>query len=104
MESQSPDNSTSEQKRQSGNYSAMDDSLTEEAPNISLNLHGGSDVSELAFYAVLGIVLQVGVLVFSGFVAYHPRLNSKLGGSSVRVGFPLQAAGTIFLSLGMFLC
>lgn len=103
-ESPSPDKSTSEKKRQSVDNSDMDDSPTEEAPNLSLNLHGWSDVLELALYAFLGIVLQVGVVVFSGFVAYDPRLNAKLGGPNVSVGFPLQAVGTIFLSLSMFLC
>jgi hypothetical protein len=103
-ESLSPDKSTSEKKRQSVDDSDTDDSPAEEAPNISLNVHGWSDVSELALYAFLGIVLQVGVLVFSGFVAYDPRLNAKLGGPRVSAGFPLQAVGTIFLLLSMFLC
>ena len=101
-ESQSPDKTTSGKEWQPVDNP---ESPTEEAPNISLNLQGWSDVVlELALYAFLGIVLQVGVLVFSGFVAYNPRLNAKLGGPSVSVGFPLQLAGTCFLSLSMFLC
>jgi hypothetical protein len=84
--------------------SQIDESPTEEAPNISLNLHGDRGILELASYALFGIVLQVGVLVFAGFVTYHPYLKAKLGGPRATVGFPLLAAGTTFLVVGMALC
>jgi hypothetical protein len=77
------------------------------APNISLNLHGlygNNNIIELALLALFGIILQVGALVFSGFTAYDPYLMEKLEGPMVNVGFPLQAAGTLFLSLSMMLC
>jgi hypothetical protein len=48
--------------------------------------------------------LQAGVLVFSGFAAYHPGLKKKLEAPKANVGFPLQAVGTILLVLGMMLC
>jgi hypothetical protein len=88
---------------QSVDNSHMDQS-TEEAPNISLNLHSESGILELALYAFLGIILQAGVLAFSGFVAYHPYLKTKLRGPNASVGFPLQAAGTTFLVASMILC
>jgi hypothetical protein len=78
-----------------------------EAPNISLNLYGlygKNNIVELAFLASFGVILQAGVLVFSGFVAYSPSWSAKLQGPMASVGFPLQAAGTFILSLSMILC
>ncbi|KAH0541543.1 hypothetical protein FGG08_004018, partial [Glutinoglossum americanum] len=98
--SQLPDKSPQEKEPQF----VVNSDINNEAPNISLNLHGGSDIVELALFALLGIILQAGVLVFSGFAAYHPHLNAKLGGPITRAGFPLQAAGTIILALGMMFC
>ncbi|KAH0553022.1 hypothetical protein GP486_006781 [Trichoglossum hirsutum] len=86
------------------NVPQMDKPPAEEAPNISLNLHGETVILELASYALFGVVLQVGVLVFAGFATYHPYLKTKLGGQRATVGFPLQAAGTILLVAGMALC
>ncbi|KAH8598485.1 hypothetical protein B0O99DRAFT_43536 [Bisporella sp. PMI_857] len=52
-----------------------EDAPPEEAPNILLNLHHGSKISNLVIAAVAGILLQVGVLVFSGFIVYVGRLH-----------------------------
>ncbi|KAI9763305.1 MAG: hypothetical protein M1840_000787 [Geoglossum simile] len=86
------------------NISQMDESPTEEAPNISLNLHGERGVLELALYALIGIILQSRVLVYAGFVTFHPFSKTKLGGPRPTTGFSLQAVGTTFLVVGMALC
>jgi hypothetical protein len=77
------------------------------APNILVNLYGlygKNNIVELALLAFFGILLQLGVLIFSGFTAYSPYLIEKLEGPMASVGFPLQAVGTFFLSLSMMLC
>lgn len=55
--------------------------------------------------AAFGTVLQLGVLVFSGFTVHHSALKFEKGGAPV-VGyaFPLTAIGTITLVAGMFIC
>ena len=68
-------------------------------PNISLNIHGGSDPVELAIYAFIATILQVAVLGWSAYAHRH-----KLTGSNPSVGFPLQAAGTVLLTLSLVLC
>ena len=55
------------------------------APNISLNLHTRQRTGKLVFAAVAGVLLQTGVLVFAGFVAYNSRLRSVLGPADVRL-------------------
>ncbi|KAF8415536.1 hypothetical protein EV426DRAFT_541681, partial [Tirmania nivea] len=77
------------------------------APNISLNLHGGSNLRDLLFVAVFGIVLQSGVLVFSGFSVYHPQfcLQFLKDGKLIRpYAYPVMACGTILLTVGLMIC
>jgi len=79
----------------------------ESAPNISLNLHGGSKIGELYTAAVWGIVLQFGMLVFCGFSVYHPKFNQRFpkNGRPVQAyAFPIMALGTIILMIGMLIC
>ena len=75
-------------------------------PNISLNIHGGSRPSELWVCAIIATILQIAVLVWSAITAYssYARKRSRLIGIMPSVGFPLQAAGTVFLTWGLFLC
>ena len=68
-------------------------------PNISLNIHGGSNAVELVTYAFVATILQVAVLGWSFYAHKH-----KLTGSKPSVGFPLQAAGTVLLTLSLVLC
>ncbi|KAF5868333.1 putative ankyrin repeat protein [Botrytis fragariae] len=74
------------------------------APNISLNTHPKQNMFELALAAILGIVLQAGVIIFSGFVAYDNRLGAMVGGAPSAYAFPILASGTIILVLGMGIC
>ncbi|KAL9611820.1 MAG: hypothetical protein Q9167_003547 [Letrouitia subvulpina] len=79
--------------------------FTEMPPNISLNIHGGSDPIELIMSALVAAILQVAVLVWSGFLAYSSfAKRHRLIGSKVLLGFLLQAAGTVLLALSLFLC
>ena len=76
-------------------------------PNLGLNI-GRPKVCrlELILVATVGIILQVGVLVFAGASA-QPPLNQKLTKDNKRVlfyAFPTMAAGTIALVTGMFFC
>ncbi|KAI9736241.1 MAG: hypothetical protein M1834_001127 [Cirrosporium novae-zelandiae] len=83
------------------------------ASNISLNLHIEKELGkgniitksiELVIIALLGILLQSGVVVFSAFTAYNPRLSTNLGGPVKPYAFPLLAVGTVVLVLGMAIC
>jgi hypothetical protein len=74
------------------------------APNISLNLHSKQHRGQLALVAFFGVLLQSGVLVFSGFVAYNPQFADRVGGLPSAYAFPVLAAGTGVLVLGMWIC
>ena len=76
-------------------------------PNLGLNI-GRPKVCrlELILVAKVGILLQVGVLVFAGASAMPP-LNQKLTKDNKRVllyASPTMAIGTTALVIGMFLC
>ena len=49
--------------------------ITTPAPNISLNLSPTRNKWELRLFALFGVLLQAGVIVFSGFVTYNFKLN-----------------------------
>ena len=68
-------------------------------PNMSLNIHGGSNPFELVVYALMASISQAAVLGWSFYA-----LEYKLSGSKPSVGFPLQATGTVLLTLGLALC
>ncbi|KAJ6127761.1 hypothetical protein N7471_008978 [Penicillium samsonianum] len=74
------------------------------APNLSLNI-GIKEKSKHVFYviALLGLVLQVGVLVFAGFTTYYLKWgnNNKPPES---YACPLVIIGTVLVCGGMFHC
>ncbi|KAH8812397.1 hypothetical protein F5884DRAFT_855694 [Xylogone sp. PMI_703] len=75
------------------------------APNISLNTDNLFGRGELHLVAVIGIVLQLGVLIFSGFVTYYPTLQWQKNGQPIAgYAFPCTAAGTLVLVIGMLIC
>lgn len=77
------------------------------APNISLNVRSftDSDRQELRIAAAFGVLIQTIVLLFSGFATYHPKMAYKKEGEQVeQYAFPLAAAGTIMVAIGMFIC
>jgi len=73
------------------------------APNISLNIVEIEARRELWIFAILGLVLQFGSLVFIGVSHYHPKINLGVGKNS-GYAYPLMASGTLFLVLGMMAC
>ncbi|KAI5779884.1 hypothetical protein DFH27DRAFT_585703 [Peziza echinospora] len=77
-------------------------------PAISLNLDGGrSRDIELVLVAMCGIALQAGMLAFSALSVYHPTFSVRFpkdGGKVAAYAFPIMAAGTILLAVGMVIC
>ncbi|KAI5789256.1 hypothetical protein FPQ18DRAFT_411686, partial [Pyronema domesticum] len=75
------------------------------APNISLNLEKGRKKIQLWAAAICGLLLQSSVLVCCGLLVYLPNLRQKLPkDGSGPWAFPVLAAGTISLVIGMFIC
>ncbi|KAI1632668.1 hypothetical protein F4809DRAFT_653140 [Biscogniauxia mediterranea] len=78
-----------------------------EAPNLSLNCHNRASRVEIYLMAVIGTLLQIGVLVFFGFITYYRPIQShflKDNNPVANYAFPCAALGTIALVIGMFLC
>ena len=75
-------------------------------PNISLNIHGGSNPIELWICALVATILQLAGLVWSGFLAYSSLASryTLFTGLKPTIGFPLQAAGTVLLTMSLILC
>ncbi|KAG0643606.1 hypothetical protein HOY80DRAFT_899530 [Tuber brumale] len=73
------------------------------APNISLNFCEAKKPGELWLFAILGIVLQFGCLIFIGVTRYHPKINLKEDQNS-EYAYPLMASGTLVLVIGMMAC
>ncbi|TGO36310.1 hypothetical protein BHYA_0129g00310 [Botrytis hyacinthi] len=104
--SKSPDNDSHNNMSRGTNseeYYFENDGL-DRAPNISLNIHPKQNRGELFVAAVLGIVLQAGVIVFSAFVAYDNRFGAAVGGRPSAYAFPTLASGTAVLVFGMGIC
>ncbi|CAZ85708.1 unnamed protein product [Tuber melanosporum] len=72
------------------------------APNISLNICEANEQGELWLFAILGIVLQFGCLIFIGITRYHPTINWKDQNSEY--AYPLMASGTLLVVMGMMAC
>ncbi|KAG0643607.1 hypothetical protein HOY80DRAFT_343704 [Tuber brumale] len=73
------------------------------APNLSLNICGVRELGELWLFAILGIVLQFGCLIFIGVTHYHPEINWKAD-ENPEYAYPLMASGTLVLVIGMMAC
>jgi hypothetical protein len=74
------------------------------APNIFLN--GGSiHPIEIQLVALIALTLQLGVLIFDVFSVYDPHLSQTLGTyGTPSDGLPLTVAGTLAVSIGVFIC
>jgi len=60
---------------------------------------------ELHIFAVIAVVLQASVLIFTGFITYHPNLRYKKGDRVIPpYAYPLSAIGTLVLVTGMLIC
>ncbi|KAG0643608.1 hypothetical protein HOY80DRAFT_916132 [Tuber brumale] len=89
-------------KRMEGGSNLPRDVTSISAPNISLNICEANEQGELWLFAILGIVLQFGCLIFIGVTRYHPRINLKDQNSEY--AYPLMASGTLVLVIGMMAC
>lgn len=72
-------------------------------PNIVLNISGGTVRTwETIFAAVIGVVVQVGVLVYDGVITYLPDhvMQTDISMNS----FVLTLVGTLGVSFGTYLC
>ena len=76
-------------------------------PNISLNLHHGSGLKALIASAIMGGLLQFGVVAYAGAVTFHPGLRKRVPPYSEAVphlallGFVLLSSGTIILTVSL---
>ena len=68
-------------------------------PNISLNIHNGSNSIEVMVCAGVATGLQIGVLVWSWYAK-----DQKLSALKPVVGFWLQTIGTVVLALSLIVC
>ncbi|KAH6716219.1 hypothetical protein BKA61DRAFT_340190 [Leptodontidium sp. MPI-SDFR-AT-0119] len=76
-----------------------------QAPNLTLNAYNQFGRGELYVVAVCGIVIQFGVLIYSGFATYYPTLMFLKGGNPVAdYAFPCTATGILLLVTGMLIC
>ncbi|KAK7413130.1 hypothetical protein QQX98_008016 [Neonectria punicea] len=78
-----------------------------DSPNISLNLQNTHERGFIRAVALFGVLLQLSVLLFSGMMAYHPKLRPKFQNHGKPVAahaFPVTAVGTVLLVLGLLLC
>lgn len=89
------------------NLTIIRDCGSDSVPNVSLNCHDRFHRWEIYAAALLGVLLQAGVLVFSGSITYRRPLTSsfKKDGEPVDdYAFPCAAVGTVLLAVGMLLC
>ncbi|KAK4194007.1 hypothetical protein QBC40DRAFT_270428, partial [Triangularia verruculosa] len=77
--------------------------ISEPPPNIVLNVTGGTVRGwELAVSVVVGLIVQVAVLAFDGWLVYWP--NTLLNKVPAADAYPLTALGTIGVTIGTFVC
>lgn len=77
------------------------------APNLLLNCHDRVKRGEIYLAATIGVLLQLGALVYFGFITYHQPIKGKFlkdGKRVVDYAFPCAAGGTLLLVLGLFMC
>ncbi|RPA81609.1 ankyrin [Ascobolus immersus RN42] len=80
------------------------------APNLFLNLRPKLSTGgrwEQRAFVVLGIILQAGVLVFTGPTVYHSSLKQMFRKEDEFLepqAYPLTAIGTVLLVVGMWIC
>ena len=72
---------------------------------MALNSHDQVWRGELRAAAVFGIILQLGVLIYSGFATYYPALKFQKDSHPIAdYAFPCTATGTLILVTGMLVC
>lgn len=75
------------------------------APNISLNSHNQFGRTEVRAVAVIGTILQLGVLILSIFATFYPTDKFLKDGKHIApYALICFATGTVLLVFGMLLC
>lgn len=77
------------------------------APNLLLNCHERVGRSAIYLAAAIGLILQLGAVVYFGFITYYKPTQDtflKDGRRVVKYAFPCAAVGTLLLVLGLFIC
>ncbi|KAF8541770.1 hypothetical protein BDD12DRAFT_945844 [Trichophaea hybrida] len=77
------------------------------APNVLINLQASNKSKDLYFTAGCGLLLQVGVLLYSGMTVYNQAFKpnfSKDGRTVNTYAYPIMAIGTVTLIIGVALC
>ncbi|PNP46601.1 hypothetical protein THARTR1_10718 [Trichoderma harzianum] len=77
------------------------------APNLLLNCHDRVERGEIYLAAAIGVILQLGAVIYFGFITYHQPIKGKFlkdGKRVVDYAFPCAAGGTLLLVLGLFMC
>jgi ankyrin repeat protein len=75
------------------------------APNMTLNCTADGDRWQVRACAVIGIIIQTGVLVFFGFLTEHSKLKFDKDGSPVEsYAMPMAVIGTLAVNFGILIC
>lgn len=78
--------------------------LVEQAPNISLNVSGATlSMTELWFWAIIGLVLQIAALVVPGLTVYLWKWQ-KVGEDTAAYGYPCFVSGSLAITFGILGC
>ncbi|KAM0415306.1 hypothetical protein ACHAPD_006501 [Fusarium lateritium] len=100
-----------DQKRNSLISPASDDTIiitrntAHLAPNMTLNCSADGERWQMWACAVVGIIIQSGVLVFFGFLTKYKTLRFEKDGSPVETyAMPMAVVGTLILNLGILVC
>ncbi|EHK44815.1 hypothetical protein TRIATDRAFT_274363 [Trichoderma atroviride IMI 206040] len=102
----SPTASTSSQSMEGMEIIVLED-VDGSAPNLLLNCHERVGRSAIYLAATIGLILQLGAVIYFGVITYHkPTKNTFLkdGRRVVKYAFPCAAVGTLLLVLGLFIC
>lgn len=75
-----------------------------DTPDLTLNVHNQVGRGEIYVVATCGLILQVGVLVYSGIAKYLTFRLLKDGSPVADYAYPCTATGTLLLVLGMLIC
>lgn len=77
-------------------------------PNLVLNLRPDKTFRqklELRSLTILSVILQAGVLAYSGLATYYNEMQFKKEGEMIEThAYPLTAVGTVVLVFGMWIC
>ncbi|KAI3321405.1 hypothetical protein HD806DRAFT_523893 [Xylariaceae sp. AK1471] len=75
------------------------------APNLTFNVYNALSRAEVYLVAITGVTLQIGVLVYCGFITYYPTLMFLKDGDPVaNYAYPCMATGTLALVTGLLIC